>query len=124
MKQIRAFAVALLSAACAFNAFREKRAKMWRWFKRADRLPFFFGGIWRPWTGDRCIESVQRASGRKCTDDGPEDGFADFCALPCVPFARREKITAIRAKRFAELIPSCWHPASRPEISDVKSNCT
>ena len=26
---------------------------MWRWFKRADGLPFFFAGIWRPWTGDR-----------------------------------------------------------------------
>ena len=26
---------------------------MWRWFTRADRLPFFFAGIWRPWTGDR-----------------------------------------------------------------------
>ena len=26
---------------------------MWRWFARADKLPFFFAGIWRPWTGDR-----------------------------------------------------------------------
>lgn len=26
---------------------------MWRWFSRAGRLPFFFAGIWRPWTGDR-----------------------------------------------------------------------
>jgi len=26
---------------------------MWRWFSRADTLPFFFAGIWRPWTGDR-----------------------------------------------------------------------
>lgn len=26
---------------------------MWRWFTRADGLPFFFAGIWRPWTGDR-----------------------------------------------------------------------
>ncbi len=26
---------------------------MWRWFTRADKLPFFFAGIWRPWTGDR-----------------------------------------------------------------------
>ena len=26
---------------------------MWRWFKRADGVPFFFAGIWRPWNGDR-----------------------------------------------------------------------
>jgi putative SOS response-associated peptidase YedK len=26
---------------------------MWRWFKRRDGVPFFFSGIWRPWTGDR-----------------------------------------------------------------------
>ena len=26
---------------------------MWRWFTRADKLPFVFAGIWRPWTGDR-----------------------------------------------------------------------
>lgn len=26
---------------------------MWRWFRRADGVPFFFAGIWRPWTGDR-----------------------------------------------------------------------
>ncbi|WIM10735.1 SOS response-associated peptidase family protein [Enhydrobacter sp.] len=25
----------------------------WRWFERVDGLPFFFAGIWRPWTGDR-----------------------------------------------------------------------
>ena len=25
----------------------------WRWFERADKQPFFFAGIWRPWTGDR-----------------------------------------------------------------------
>jgi putative SOS response-associated peptidase YedK len=25
----------------------------WRWFGRADKQPFFFAGIWRPWTGDR-----------------------------------------------------------------------
>lgn len=23
-----------------------------RWFKRADKLPFFFAGVWREWTGD------------------------------------------------------------------------
>lgn len=26
---------------------------MWRWFRRAEGLPFCFAGIWRPWTGDR-----------------------------------------------------------------------
>ena len=26
---------------------------VWRWFGRTDGLPFFFAGIWRPWTGDR-----------------------------------------------------------------------
>ena len=26
---------------------------VWRWFERADKQPFFFAGIWRPWTGDR-----------------------------------------------------------------------
>jgi putative SOS response-associated peptidase YedK len=26
---------------------------VWCWFKRADGLPFFFAGIWRPWRGDR-----------------------------------------------------------------------
>ena len=25
----------------------------WRWFGRPDNEPFFFAGIWRPWTGDR-----------------------------------------------------------------------
>jgi putative SOS response-associated peptidase YedK len=30
-----------------------KGAMMWRWFERTDGLPFFFAGIWRPWTGDR-----------------------------------------------------------------------
>jgi putative SOS response-associated peptidase YedK len=26
---------------------------VWRWFERSDKQPFFFAGIWRPWTGDR-----------------------------------------------------------------------
>ena len=26
---------------------------MWRWFSRADGLPFCFAEIWRPWAGDR-----------------------------------------------------------------------
>jgi putative SOS response-associated peptidase YedK len=26
---------------------------VWRWFGRRDGQPFFFAGIWRPWTGDR-----------------------------------------------------------------------
>ena len=30
-----------------------KGAVVWRWFERADKQPFFFAGIWRPWTGDR-----------------------------------------------------------------------
>jgi putative SOS response-associated peptidase YedK len=30
-----------------------KGAVEWRWFERADKLPFFFAGIWRPWTGER-----------------------------------------------------------------------
>jgi putative SOS response-associated peptidase YedK len=28
-------------------------AVLWRWFERPDKQPFFFAGIWRPWTGDR-----------------------------------------------------------------------
>jgi putative SOS response-associated peptidase YedK len=31
---------------------------VWRWFERADGLPFFFAGIWRPWTGDRGTKKV------------------------------------------------------------------
>jgi putative SOS response-associated peptidase YedK len=27
--------------------------RMGRWFSRADKLPFVFAGIWRPWTGNR-----------------------------------------------------------------------
>lgn len=30
-----------------------KGPMMWRWFSRADKVPFFLAGIWRPWTGDR-----------------------------------------------------------------------
>jgi len=30
----------------------------WRWFERADKQPFFFAGIWRPWTGDRGTKKV------------------------------------------------------------------
>jgi putative SOS response-associated peptidase YedK len=30
-----------------------KGAVVWRWFERADKQPFFFAGIWRPWMGDR-----------------------------------------------------------------------
>lgn len=26
--------------------------RIFRWFKRADDLPFFFAGVWREWTGD------------------------------------------------------------------------
>jgi putative SOS response-associated peptidase YedK len=26
---------------------------VWRWFECAKKQPFFFAGIWRPWTGDR-----------------------------------------------------------------------
>jgi hypothetical protein len=31
---------------------------VWRWFERADEQPFFFAGIWRPWTGDRGTKKV------------------------------------------------------------------
>ncbi len=31
---------------------------VWRWFERADKQPFFFAGIWRPWTGDRGTKRV------------------------------------------------------------------
>ena len=30
-----------------------KGSVVWRWFERTDKQPFFFAGIWRPWTGDR-----------------------------------------------------------------------
>jgi putative SOS response-associated peptidase YedK len=30
-----------------------KGAKVLRWFERPNGEPFFFAGIWRPWTGDR-----------------------------------------------------------------------
>ena len=30
----------------------------WRWFERADKHPFFFAGICRPWTGDRGTKKV------------------------------------------------------------------
>jgi putative SOS response-associated peptidase YedK len=32
---------------------RTSKPKVLRWFERADGLPFFFAGIWRPWYGDR-----------------------------------------------------------------------
>jgi putative SOS response-associated peptidase YedK len=35
-----------------------KGAMVWHWFERADRQPFFFAGIWRPWTGDRGTKKV------------------------------------------------------------------
>jgi putative SOS response-associated peptidase YedK len=35
-----------------------KGAVVWRWFERADKQPFFFAGIWRPWTGDRGTKRV------------------------------------------------------------------
>jgi putative SOS response-associated peptidase YedK len=36
----------------AFSEF-DQAQKRPRWFKRPDGKPFFFAGIWRPWTGDR-----------------------------------------------------------------------
>src|SRR5260370_8566567 len=35
-----------------------KGAVVWRWFERTDKQPFFFAGIWRPWTGDRGTKKV------------------------------------------------------------------
>jgi putative SOS response-associated peptidase YedK len=35
-----------------------KDSVVWRWFARADKQPFFFTGIWRPWTGDRGTRKV------------------------------------------------------------------
>lgn len=41
-----------LVPATAFSEF-DHALKLPRWFKRPDGAPFFFAGIWRPWTGDR-----------------------------------------------------------------------
>lgn len=38
---------------------------MWRWFKRADGVPFFFAGIWRPWTGDRGTKKAPNVGDHK-----------------------------------------------------------
>jgi putative SOS response-associated peptidase YedK len=38
--------------ATAFSKF-DQELRVPRWFRRADGPPFFFAGIWRPWTGDR-----------------------------------------------------------------------
>jgi putative SOS response-associated peptidase YedK len=42
-----------------------KGAVMWRWFKRADKLPFCFAGIWRPWTGDRGTKKTPNVGDHK-----------------------------------------------------------
>jgi len=43
-----------LVPAVAFAEPDENTSKpvIFRWFKRADGLPFFFAGVWREWTGD------------------------------------------------------------------------
>ncbi len=43
-----------LVPAAAFAEPDENTSKpvIFRWFKRADALPFFFAGVWREWTGD------------------------------------------------------------------------
>jgi putative SOS response-associated peptidase YedK len=39
-----------------------KGAVEWRWFERVDKPPFFFAGIWRPWTGDRGTKKAPNIS--------------------------------------------------------------
>ena len=34
---------------------------VFRWFQRADGLPFFFAGIWREWEGDRGTKAKPNA---------------------------------------------------------------
>jgi putative SOS response-associated peptidase YedK len=41
-----------LVPASSFSEF-DQVARKPRWFRRRDGVPFFFAGIWRPWTGDR-----------------------------------------------------------------------
>ena len=48
---------------CAASAFAETDRNtanpvVFRWFQRADGLPFFFAGIWREWQGDRGIKAA------------------------------------------------------------------
>jgi putative SOS response-associated peptidase YedK len=38
---------------CSVSMSPNSKPVQWRWFGRADKQPFFFAGIWRPWTGDR-----------------------------------------------------------------------
>lgn len=46
--------------ATAFAEPDRNRSKpvQWRWFAHADRAPFFFAGVWRPWFGDRGTKNV------------------------------------------------------------------